>query len=118
MYCIVDAVMLTGGTPKAEVRDISMRLAAMASSKDRSGATHEIKLCYVTVSNFFLFFFRRRLADRKIAIQPEKIARNKMFLSMLEKLASAGKLGESDVMQSVRSYDRSFSLTPLSPCGY
>lgn len=37
---------------------------------------------------------------------------------MLEKLASAGKLGESDVMQSVRSYDRYFSLTPLSPCGY
>jgi hypothetical protein len=41
--------MLTGGTPKAEVRDISSRLIAMASSKGFDGK--EIKLCYVTVSH-------------------------------------------------------------------
>jgi hypothetical protein len=40
--------MLTGGTSKADLRDINSRLVAMASSKGVDGK--EIKLCYVTVS--------------------------------------------------------------------
>jgi hypothetical protein len=39
--------MLTGGTSKADIRDINSRLIAMASSKFDG---REIKLCYVTVS--------------------------------------------------------------------
>jgi ATP-dependent DNA helicase Q1 len=44
----VEAVMLTGGTSKEELRDINSRLISMASSKGVTG--REIKLCYVTVS--------------------------------------------------------------------
>ncbi|KAI6121912.1 ATP-dependent DNA helicase [Pisolithus sp. B1] len=64
----VEAVMLTGGTSRAEANEIQQRLLAMASSW---GQGREIKLCYVT---------------------PEKIARNKAFVSLLGKLVEGGKL--------------------------
>jgi hypothetical protein len=83
--------MLTGGTPKADIRDINSRLIAMASSKGVDG--REIKLCYVTVSPLADHLRERRIHVIVWLCQPEKIARNKQFLSMLEKLANAGKLG-------------------------
>ncbi|KAF8324278.1 P-loop containing nucleoside triphosphate hydrolase protein [Cantharellus anzutake] len=67
----IQAVMLTGSTPKEEVRSITARLNAAARSPVSSSADMEIKLCYVT---------------------PEKVAKSKTFVSMLEKLAVAGKL--------------------------
>ncbi|KAJ6574968.1 P-loop containing nucleoside triphosphate hydrolase protein [Mycena capillaripes] len=66
----VEAVKLTGGTPKPESREIHNRLLAMASR--RNSQEKEIKLCYVT---------------------PEKIAKSKSFLAMLQKLVDGGKLG-------------------------
>jgi ATP-dependent DNA helicase Q1 len=72
----VEAVMLTGATPKEESKAIFSRLTALTRAigpaDDRGDK--EIKLCYVT---------------------PEKIAKSKTFTSMLEKLATVGKLGES-----------------------
>nr|GAT44070.1 ATP-dependent DNA helicase [Mycena chlorophos] len=65
----IAAVKLTGGTSKAESRDIHNRLLAMATG--RLGNEKEIKLCYVT---------------------PEKIAKSKSFLSMLQKVVNGGKL--------------------------
>lgn len=64
--------MLTGATSKTESKEIFSRLTSTA----RNAATQdrEIKLVYVT---------------------PEKIAKSKTFMSLLEKLASAGKLGET-----------------------
>jgi hypothetical protein len=44
--------MLTGGTPKTDIRDINSRLIAMASSKGVN--EREIKLCYVTVGSTML----------------------------------------------------------------
>ncbi|KAJ7706323.1 P-loop containing nucleoside triphosphate hydrolase protein [Mycena rosella] len=66
----VEAVKLTGGTPKPEARDIHNRLIAMASNR-RSPQDKEIKLCYVT---------------------PEKIAKSKSFVAMLQKLVDGGQL--------------------------
>ncbi|KAF8213207.1 P-loop containing nucleoside triphosphate hydrolase protein [Mycena galopus ATCC 62051] len=65
----VEAVKLTGATPKAESREINNRLLAMASRRDTQDK--EIKLCYVT---------------------PEKIAKSKSFLAMLQKLSDGGQL--------------------------
>ncbi|KAF7310790.1 ATP-dependent DNA helicase [Mycena chlorophos] len=65
----IEAVKLTGGTSKAESRDIHNRLLAMATG--RLGNEKEIKLCYVT---------------------PEKIAKSKSFLAMLQKVVNGGKL--------------------------
>ncbi|KAF9235619.1 P-loop containing nucleoside triphosphate hydrolase protein [Melanogaster broomeanus] len=67
----VEAVMLTGGTSKALANEIQHRLTAMASSR-ASGQQGDIKLCYVT---------------------PEKIAKSKVFMSLLRKLVEGGKLG-------------------------
>ncbi|KAJ6519666.1 ATP-dependent DNA helicase [Mycena sanguinolenta] len=64
----VEAVKLTGATPKSESREIHDRLVAMSR---RQVHGKEIKLCYVT---------------------PEKIAKSKSFLSMLQKLSDAGQL--------------------------
>ncbi|KAJ7487448.1 ATP-dependent DNA helicase [Mycena galericulata] len=66
----VEAVKLTGSTPKPESRDIHSRLMAMANGR-RSPQEKEIKLCYVT---------------------PEKIAKSKSFLAMLQKLVDGGQL--------------------------
>ncbi|KAJ7099603.1 ATP-dependent DNA helicase, partial [Mycena crocata] len=66
----VEAVKLTGSTPKAESRDINNRLLAMASNR-RGPQDKEIKLCYVT---------------------PEKIAKSKSFVAMLQKLVDGGML--------------------------
>lgn len=63
--------MLTGGTSNTESRDINARL--IASSQNSSTGQAEIKLVYVT---------------------PEKLAKNKSFMSLLGKLATAGKLCE------------------------
>lgn len=41
----VDAVMITGGTKKDDLKEITARMLAMV----RGTATKEIKLCYVTV---------------------------------------------------------------------
>ncbi|KAJ7654965.1 ATP-dependent DNA helicase [Mycena polygramma] len=65
----VEAVKLTGGTPKAESREIHNRLLAMATRRDSQ--EKEIKLCYVT---------------------PEKIAKSKSFLAMLQKLVDGRQL--------------------------
>ncbi|KAF8316779.1 ATP-dependent DNA helicase [Clavulina sp. PMI_390] len=66
----VEAVMLTGATSKEDSKDIFSRLTATARNAGPSSGA-EIKLVYVT---------------------PEKIAKSKTFMSLLEKLASAGKL--------------------------
>ena len=84
----VEAVMLTGGTSKDDVRDVNSRFIGMASSKGYDGK--EIKLCYVTVRPSDLLERRLFIAFH---IQPEKISKSKQFLSMLEKLANSGKLG-------------------------
>ncbi|KAJ7900182.1 ATP-dependent DNA helicase [Mycena olivaceomarginata] len=65
----VEAVKLTGATPKPESREIHNRLLAMANRRDSH--EKEIKLCYVT---------------------PEKIAKSKTFLAMLQKLSDGGQL--------------------------
>lgn len=62
--------MLTGATSKTESRDIFARLTA--STRSGSSSSNEIKLVYVT---------------------PEKIAKSKQFMGLLEKLVTAGKLG-------------------------
>ncbi|KAI1789477.1 ATP-dependent DNA helicase [Ganoderma leucocontextum] len=64
----VDAVMLTGATPKEEQNRIYQRLQEMANGIQ---GTPEIKLCYVT---------------------PEKIANSKRFKSALDKLFRVKKL--------------------------
>ncbi|EJD54785.1 ATP-dependent DNA helicase [Auricularia subglabra TFB-10046 SS5] len=65
----VEAVMLTGATRKEDTRSIMNRLISYDPSA-QSGEK-EIKLCYVT---------------------PEKVAKSKTFVSMLEKLANKGRL--------------------------
>ncbi|CAK5264587.1 unnamed protein product [Mycena citricolor] len=65
----IEAVKITGGTPKAEAREINSRLVAMAQNRPTQG--REIKLCYVT---------------------PEKIVKSKTFMSMLQKLVDGGRL--------------------------
>ncbi|KAJ7630796.1 P-loop containing nucleoside triphosphate hydrolase protein [Roridomyces roridus] len=66
----IEAVKLTGSTSKTEARAINDRLIAMASGR-RDRQEKDIKLCYVT---------------------PEKIAKSKTFLSMLQKLVNGGQL--------------------------
>ena len=61
--------MLTGGTSKADIRDINSRLIAMASSN--SVESQEIKLCYVTVSAVFdhsdgIYMSRYAISRRKL----------------------------------------------------
>ncbi|KAF8122865.1 ATP-dependent DNA helicase [Boletus edulis] len=73
----VDAVMLTGGTSKAQANEIQQRLTAMASSRGEA-QQKEIKLCYVTACLSFSY--------------PEKIAKSKAFMSLLRKLVDGGKL--------------------------
>ncbi|EIW74415.1 ATP-dependent DNA helicase [Coniophora puteana RWD-64-598 SS2] len=63
----IEAVMLTSATPKAQVNAAEARLYAMA----RGDADREIKLCYVT---------------------PERIAKNKKFSSLLQRLSDGGQL--------------------------
>ncbi|CDO71133.1 hypothetical protein BN946_scf184845.g3 [Trametes cinnabarina] len=64
----IDAVMLTGATPKDESMRIYRRLQEMASGASNAP---DLKLCYVT---------------------PEKIAKSKTFTSALEKLYRVNKL--------------------------
>jgi hypothetical protein len=49
----VEAVMLTGSTPKAELQNIYFRLTAQSNEKINSEKV--IKLVYVTVRVFWLF---------------------------------------------------------------
>ncbi|KAF8886803.1 P-loop containing nucleoside triphosphate hydrolase protein [Infundibulicybe gibba] len=66
----VDAVKLTGGTSKADTQVITRSLLALATGS--LGPTdRNVKLCYVT---------------------PEKVAKSKNFLGILEKLAAGKKL--------------------------
>lgn len=67
----VEAVMLTGGTPRPLLNEIQQRLTSMASSRAHENQGRDIKLCYVT---------------------PEKIAKSKTFMSLLRKLVEGGKL--------------------------
>ncbi|KAG2152610.1 P-loop containing nucleoside triphosphate hydrolase protein [Suillus bovinus] len=67
----VEAVMLTGGTPRPLLNEIQQRLTSMASSQAQGHQGRDIKLCYVT---------------------PEKIAKSKPFMSLLRKLVEGGKL--------------------------
>ncbi|KAG1730305.1 P-loop containing nucleoside triphosphate hydrolase protein [Suillus lakei] len=71
----VEAVMLTGGTPRPLLNEIQQRLTSMASSRVHEQQGRDIKLCYVT---------------------PEKIAKSKTFMSLLRKLVEGGKLGSPD----------------------
>ena len=64
--------MLTGSTPKEESKSIMARLTASTRNHAPSPEEKEIKMCYVT---------------------PEKVAKSKTFVSILEKLAVAGRLG-------------------------
>jgi hypothetical protein len=45
----VEAVMLTGGTPRPLLNEIQQRLTSMASSRVHENQGRDIKLCYVTV---------------------------------------------------------------------
>lgn len=45
----VEAVMLTGGTPRPLLNEIQQRLTSMASSRVHGHQGRDIKLCYVTV---------------------------------------------------------------------
>lgn len=45
----VEAVMLTGGTPRPLLNEIQQRLTSMASSRMHGDQGRDIKLCYVTV---------------------------------------------------------------------
>lgn len=45
----VEAVMLTGGTPRPLLNEIQQRLTSMASSRVHDQQGQDIKLCYVTV---------------------------------------------------------------------
>ena len=83
----VDAVMLTGNTSKREKDDIKTRLNAMASGN----AVREIKLCYVTVR---ALRFKYRRHDSQQHTQPEMIAKNNAFKSLMERLGRSGKLGK------------------------
>ncbi|KZT54726.1 ATP-dependent DNA helicase [Calocera cornea HHB12733] len=76
----VEAVMLTGATSKEESRDIFTRLGQKKQTKGRGAVRavddgnseqEEIKLCYVT---------------------PERIAKSKTFMSLMEKMALDGRL--------------------------
>lgn len=66
----IEAVMLTGETSSSDKKDITRRLHDLANRV--AGDGNEIKLCYVT---------------------PEKLAKDKAFVSLLGKLAQAGRLG-------------------------
>lgn len=47
----VEAVMLTGGTPRPLLNEIQQRLTSMASSRVHGHQGRDIKLCYVTVKH-------------------------------------------------------------------
>uniref|UniRef100_D8QE93 ATP-dependent DNA helicase n=1 Tax=Schizophyllum commune (strain H4-8 / FGSC 9210) TaxID=578458 RepID=D8QE93_SCHCM len=66
----VRAVKITAATPKEQSREITQQLTAMANRSLPRG-TPEIKLCYVT---------------------PERIAKSKTFLSLLQRLAKGAML--------------------------
>jgi hypothetical protein len=51
------------------------------------GNEKEIKLCYVTVSKF------SEPVPSLTSVQPEKIAKSKSFVAMLQKLVNAAQLG-------------------------
>ncbi|KAH6906055.1 ATP-dependent DNA helicase [Coprinopsis sp. MPI-PUGE-AT-0042] len=65
----IEAVMLTGETSTSGKKDITKRLHDLANRV--AGDGNEIKLCYVT---------------------PEKLAKDKTFVSLLGKLSRAGRL--------------------------
>ncbi|EJU00640.1 ATP-dependent DNA helicase [Dacryopinax primogenitus] len=65
----VEAVMLTGGTKKEESREVFNRLGKKKHAREQE--EKEIKLCYVT---------------------PERIAKSKTFMSLMEKMALDGRL--------------------------
>ncbi|KAG6882168.1 hypothetical protein C0992_012567, partial [Termitomyces sp. T32_za158] len=67
---IVQAVKITGTTSKQESREITQRLIALAG-RNVVSRNDEIKLCYVT---------------------PEKIAKSKTFVSLLQKLDAGQQL--------------------------
>ena len=64
--------MLTGSTSKEESKSIMARLTATTRNHVTNSTEKEIKMCYVT---------------------PEKVAKSKSFVSILERLAVAGRLG-------------------------
>lgn len=85
---IVEAIMLNSATAKAEKTEILNRLKKMADKK-LAGHDKEIKLTYVTVLSFpFSSFLRRYLP-----FQPERLSKDKRFLSLLQRLHEAKKLG-------------------------
>src|SRR6202034_2718812 len=56
-FVLVDAVMLTGGTPPAVTHEILASLTALCSEGNAgSSSTRDIKLCYVTVGGRWFFF--------------------------------------------------------------
>ncbi|KAJ6604511.1 ATP-dependent DNA helicase [Mycena vulgaris] len=79
----VEAVKLTGTTPKQESRDIHNRLLAMANNRR---SPQDIKLCYVTVSIGSVCILPPHPP------QPEKIAKSKSFVALLQKLVDGGQL--------------------------
>lgn len=87
-HLIVEAVKLTGDTDKADTKNIMDCLNATAQGRAIPG--REIKLIYVTVQ----VNPEIKQAISLIALQPEKIAKSKTFMSVLSKLAQNSKLRE------------------------
>lgn len=86
--------MLTGGTSKEDSRSIFARLTASSRPPAESFDNQkEIKLCYVTVAKTP---YEVLVNYSLLIMKPEKIAKSKTFVSLLEKLARAGKLCKLD----------------------
>ena len=84
--------MIMSTTTKDEKHDIYRRFDGMIA-----GGGKEIKLCYVTVSNCTPDYVR---AVRKLTRlhQPERLAKDKNFVSKLQKLYEAKKLSTVDLL--------------------
>lgn len=81
--------MINSATPKEEKTEILNRLKKM-SDKKLGSHEKEIKLTYVTVLLSPRFYYHSCLLS-----QPERLSKDKRFLSLLQRLDEAKKLGWS-----------------------
>ena len=82
--------MLMSATTKEEKQDIYRRFDGMISGKGK-----EIKLCYVTVRNIPLDYVTSLCPSGGVltcTFQPERLAKDKGFVSKMQRLYEAKKL--------------------------